>query len=149
MKVTLYIREHGTRRCRKAKPGRNYPMGTIYVLRYGSTWETLPPNLDSTEATVARLNKEIVLFTGKEAAKPKPKPKNDVLTLDILIDIYLTTGRAAEKNWRKHTLQVLHAGTETVPPIMHKDLPARNRRRRPAAVQGLPADPENIHGQED
>ena len=59
MKVSLYIRERGTRRCHKAKPGRNYPMGTIYVLRYGSTWETLPENLDSTEARVAKMRREV------------------------------------------------------------------------------------------
>jgi hypothetical protein len=64
MKVTLYVREHGTRRCRKAKPERTYPMGTIWVLRYGSTWETLPPNLNSIEAVAAKMRKEIALLTG-------------------------------------------------------------------------------------
>lgn len=104
MKVSLYIRNHSTRKYELAKR-RAYPMGTIFVLRYGSTWETLPANLNFTEATTAKMQKEIALFTGKEAPVPKSKPKNDVRTLDILIDIYLTTGRAAEKNWRKHTLQ--------------------------------------------
>ena len=104
MKVSLYIRNHSTRKYELAKR-RAYPMGTIFVLRYGSTWETLPANLNFTEATTAKMQKEIALFTGKEAPVPKSKPKNDVRTLDILIDIYLATGRAAEKNWRKHTLQ--------------------------------------------
>ncbi len=105
MKVSLYIRERGTRRCHKAKPGRNYPMGTIYVLRYGSTWETLPENLDSTEARVAKMRREVELFTGR-TEPPAPKPRTtDAGTLDKLIDVYLTTGRAVEKNWRKHTLQ--------------------------------------------
>jgi hypothetical protein len=38
-RVSLYIRNHSTRRYEKAKPKTSYPMGTIYVLRYGGKWE--------------------------------------------------------------------------------------------------------------
>jgi integrase len=40
MKVTLYTRSHSTRQYQKAK-SKAYPMGTIFVLRYGAKWETL------------------------------------------------------------------------------------------------------------
>jgi len=39
MKVSLYVSEHSTRKYRKAKSTE--PAGTVYVLRYGGTWETL------------------------------------------------------------------------------------------------------------
>jgi hypothetical protein len=41
MKVSLYIRNHSTRRYELTKLSTIYPMGTIFVLRYGTTWETL------------------------------------------------------------------------------------------------------------
>jgi hypothetical protein len=41
IKVSLYVREHGTRRYKTVKRNANYPAGATYVLRYGSTWETL------------------------------------------------------------------------------------------------------------
>jgi hypothetical protein len=51
------------------------------------------------------MQKEIDLLVGKvKPPHPKPKPR-DSQALDVLIDVYLTTGKAAEKNWRKHTLQ--------------------------------------------
>ena len=40
-KVSLYIRNHSTRRYEKVKPKTTYPMGTNFVLRYGGKWETL------------------------------------------------------------------------------------------------------------
>jgi hypothetical protein len=104
-KVSVYVRNHSTRRYEKAKPKATYLMGTIYVLRRGSTWETLTNCSGLADATVAAKRKEIELFTGTiEHPRPKPKPK-DERALDVLIDIYLTTGKAAEKNWRKHTVQ--------------------------------------------
>jgi hypothetical protein len=36
---------------------------------------------------------------------PVPRAAKDRLTLDDAIRIYLTTGKAAQKDWRKHTLQ--------------------------------------------
>jgi hypothetical protein len=41
IKVSLYVREHGTRRYKPVKRNTSYPPDTTYVLRYGSTWETL------------------------------------------------------------------------------------------------------------
>jgi len=41
IKVSLYVREHGTRRYKPVKRNTSYPVDTTYVLRYGSTWETL------------------------------------------------------------------------------------------------------------
>ena len=39
MKVSLYVREQGTRKITKANK-KYYEPGTVFVLRYGSTWET-------------------------------------------------------------------------------------------------------------
>ena len=39
------------------------------------------------------------------ARNPQAKPRKDRLTLDDAVRIYLTTGKAAEKDWRKHTVQ--------------------------------------------
>ena len=58
MKVTLYTRSHSTRQYQKAKP-KAYPMGTIFVLRYGAKWETLPEGTSFAAATAAKLRKEI------------------------------------------------------------------------------------------
>jgi hypothetical protein len=45
-KVSLYIRNHSTRRYEKVKPKTPYPMGTIFVLRYGGKRETLVSSQD-------------------------------------------------------------------------------------------------------
>jgi integrase len=87
MRVNLYVREPITRKYRKAKPTE--PMGTVYVLRFGTTWETTEAT-NWTEAMVAAKRKEIDLMQGW---KPQPKPKRtvvpDVLMLDVAIDNYL------------------------------------------------------------
>jgi hypothetical protein len=68
-------------------------------------WKTLE-DCTSYQEVVAAMQKEIELLTGKaEPRRPKPKPK-DSQALDVLIDVYLTTGKATENNWRKHTLQI-------------------------------------------
>ena len=104
MKVTLYTRSHSTRQYQRAKP-RAYPMGTIFVLRYSAKWETLPEGTSFAAATAAKLRKEIEFLTGA-AEQPRPKPKKkDAGALDVLIDAYLSTGKAAQKNWRRHTRQ--------------------------------------------
>jgi integrase/recombinase XerD len=75
------------------------------VLRYTGKWETLKDCTSYQEGLVAAMQKEIELLTGKvKPPRPKPKPK-DPQALDVLIDHYLGDGKAAEKNWRKHTLQ--------------------------------------------
>jgi integrase len=106
MKVSFYIRNHSTRRYELTKLNTIYPMGTIFVLRYGTRWETLPHGTTFIEARVECLHKQADLITGA-VAKPTPKtrPKSSVKTLDELMDIYLTTGKAAEENWRKSTFK--------------------------------------------
>jgi len=74
MKVSLYVREHSSRKYRKATAKE--PMGTTYVLRYGSTWETTDAT-NWTEATVARLRRETELVQGW---KPAPKIKTQIAT---------------------------------------------------------------------
>ena len=44
IKVSLYEREPISRRYRKLKKNKDYPSTTTFVLRYGSTWETLKVN---------------------------------------------------------------------------------------------------------
>lgn len=107
IKVTLYTRAHGTQKYRKAKQNTTYPQGTIFVLRYLGKWETLKDCPSYQEGFVAAMQKEIKLLTGKvEPPRPMSKPRqNHPQALDVLIDEYLTTGKAAEKSWRKHTLQ--------------------------------------------
>ena len=62
-KVSLYVREHGTRRYNKI-PDRNrpnYPSTTSYVLRYGSTWETLTVD-NLSDATAKRIEPDLELL---------------------------------------------------------------------------------------
>jgi Phage integrase, N-terminal SAM-like domain len=87
MKVSLYVREHSSRNYRKATPKE--PAGTIYVLRYGSTWETTSAT-NWTEANVARLNKQAQLFQGwVPPAKVRPVKQSTELMLDAAMDQYL------------------------------------------------------------
>lgn len=131
-KVTPYIRNHSTRRYEKVKPKTTYPMGTIYVLRYGGKWETLKDCSGITEAFGAAKRKEIELLTGSiELPHPKRKAQ-DAAALDVLIDKYLSNGRAVQKNWRKHTRQAYALGAEAVSTIaqtISEDQAARNRGR--------------------
>jgi len=109
IKVSLYIRHHKTQEYEKAE-NTIYPHGTIFVLRYSGKWETLKNCTSYQEGFVAAMQKEIELLTGKaEPRSRKPKPKAPQ-PLDVLIDVYLTTGKAAENNWRKHTLQAYALG---------------------------------------
>ena len=88
MKVSLYVRDHSTRSYRKPKSIE--PMGTIYVLRYGSTWETIKA-ANWAEATTARLRKEIDLVQGwRPQPAPKRTPVREVPMLDTAIDAYLS-----------------------------------------------------------
>src|SRR5258705_11946718 len=102
-KVTLYVRPtKGNRTPQRVKSGDIYPMGTVYVLRLGSKWETVDCD-NTSEARVAALRKEIELHTGKsEAPRPKPRPKvKDNGALDGLIAKYLIEGRGTHRNCRK------------------------------------------------
>jgi integrase len=94
MKVSLYVREHSSRKYRKAS--KNEPMGTTYVLRYGSTWETITATT-AIEARIAMYNKQIEIAQG---SKPQPKvkvAKSTVLMLDAAIDGYLSEIKAGRK----------------------------------------------------
>jgi hypothetical protein len=101
MRVSLFIRERGTRRYRSANPKTLYPAGTIYVLRYTLNgkriWETLPTGTTHHTAKVSAMEKECAFLKG-EAITPllKPKPARVVkpevpagtLMLDAAIDQY-------------------------------------------------------------
>jgi len=119
--VSVYTRPHGgSRTPQKANPNEIYPVGTTYQLRYGSKWLTLKKgcpilNLEEdcpsvAEAQICAIRLRTLLFTGATAApqaQPRQKPKPEVQTVDKQIDNYLygTEGKAAQKDWRKHTLQ--------------------------------------------
>ncbi|MGA2644905.1 MAG: tyrosine-type recombinase/integrase [Candidatus Sulfotelmatobacter sp.] len=86
-----------------------------YHLRYPKNgkwvWEAVGP--DSTVAMDLRASRSVgVSAKAVKAPVPAPEPvhraveaKKERLKLDDAIRIYLTTGKAAEKDWRKHTVQ--------------------------------------------
>ena len=87
MKVSLYTREHGSRQYKKHNPKASYPAGTIWVLRYGSTWETLDvANLS--EATTLRIRRQMKIDGGLLPTRKAPKQPT-VLMLDKAKDDYL------------------------------------------------------------
>ena len=95
MKVSLYVRDHSTRKYRK--PRITEPMGTTYVLRYGATWETIEAK-SLLEADVARRRKEIDLLQGWKPKSKKPaQGKPEVPMLDQAIDVYLDEIRQQRK----------------------------------------------------
>jgi hypothetical protein len=128
--VTLYIREHGTQRYKRAKKDK-FPEGTIFILRYALRprryrWETLKTCKSYGEAEVERSSRELEILRGKvlgknepkrdEKARPRPAQapatdKTSPQNLDVLLDEYLSrgkfegTGEAAEKDWRPRTLR--------------------------------------------
>ena len=91
VKVSLYVREQSTRKYTKATK-RSYPLGTIFVLRYRGTWETVEA-LTVQEAHQKRAAKELALLEGWH--KPKPKPKE--FMLDAAMDQYLSEIHAGRK----------------------------------------------------
>jgi integrase/recombinase XerD len=86
MKVALYTRERGTRRYTKHNPKKTYAFDTLWVLRYGSTWETLDANALG-QATSLRLRRQIELDGGWRPVR-QAKP-HKVLMLDSALDTYL------------------------------------------------------------
>ena len=95
MKVSLYVREHGSRQYSKHNPKKRYPFDTIWVLRYGRTWETLDAKSLS-EATTKRIYRQIELDGGWLPQRKAPKEPT-ILMLDAAKDKYL----AEIKNGRK------------------------------------------------
>lgn len=92
MKVSLYTRQHGTRKYTKVKDTRSnhlFPSGTIYVLRYGSTWETTnAPSL--IEARILVLRRQLELHQGCRTPKVRAQKEPAVLMLDRAMDQYLS-----------------------------------------------------------
>ncbi|MFZ0738668.1 MAG: hypothetical protein WAM96_16350, partial [Candidatus Acidiferrales bacterium] len=87
MKVTLYTRDHGTRQYRKHNPKKGYPpAGTIFVLRYGRTFETIEANSLS-EATTIRIRRQMEIDGGWLPTRKEKEPT--VLMLDAAKDKYL------------------------------------------------------------
>jgi integrase/recombinase XerD len=99
VKVSLYTRESGSRRYQKVpKRGRDYPSTTTFVLRYGSTWETLKVN-NLASAISERIQRELDLLRGWiPTAKPTvTKDAAPVLMLDAAKDQYLAEVEAGRK----------------------------------------------------
>jgi len=95
MKVSLYVRERGTRKQKKHNPKKIYPVNgsIIWVLRYGTTWETLDVK-SLGEATTLRIRRQMELDGGWRPQR-KEKPQTiTVLMLDKAKDDYLVqTGK--------------------------------------------------------
>ena len=101
--VSLYLREHSTRKYVRADPKIQYPLGTIFVLRYTHpngkrAWKTLPASLSYKEALLKAHLLQIALIAGYDnEGVPLPaltpvKPRvvqPDVPMLDAAIDRYL------------------------------------------------------------
>jgi integrase len=92
MKVSIYVRKHATRKYRKVTTAQ--PDGTVYVLRYGSTWETINAT-NWTEAIIAQLKKKAALLEGWRPKVEKKKPAG--LMLDAAMDQYLSEVKAGRK----------------------------------------------------
>ena len=99
-----------------------------YHLRYKrdgkDTWEAVgtDPNtaLSLRASRAIPMGGEPLIIVAKPSSKPSVSSTNvakrapdgmaTARTLDFAIDEYLTTGKAAEKDWRKHTLQCYTLG---------------------------------------
>lgn len=111
-KVSLYVRQHGSREFVLADGKTKYPYpSTIFVLRYKQggkrIWETLGPNHDYNLALAKAKMREADLLRGlapyspppKSVATPKPaKRAGEVLMLDVAIDRYLHDVRHKAKS---------------------------------------------------
>jgi hypothetical protein len=129
LKVTLYIRittPDGKRKMCKpfyASRGRLKPLYAAdakgnslghhpegeYYLRYAGRTEAVGNDpyvaLDRLEERKAELRGSSRADSPTKLSQPVEHKSARVTTLDDAISEYLTTGKAAEKNWRKHTLQ--------------------------------------------
>ena len=88
-----------------------------YYLRYAGKWEAVGNDpyvaYDRLEQRKAELRQSARTDSADSPGQPsravKPQPAR-ATTLDAAITEYLTTGKAAEKNWRKHTRQCYTLG---------------------------------------
>jgi hypothetical protein len=87
MKVTLYTREHGSRRYQKHNPKKIYAARTIWVLRYGRTFETIKANSLS-ETTMLRIRRQMELDGGWRPQRMEKPETVTVLMLDKAKDAY-------------------------------------------------------------
>lgn len=89
MKVSLYVRQRGTREQEKHNPKESYPQdgSIIWVLRYGKAWETLDVKTLS-EATALRIRRQMEIDGGLLPTRKVPKQPT-VLMLDKAKDDYL------------------------------------------------------------
>jgi integrase len=106
MKVSLYVRDRKSREQHLAKPKKTYPMDTIWVLRYGKTWQTLDGTLTYVEAAAKAAAKTIELLTGvpqKTTVARKPATPD---SLDTLIDAYLNSTKKtnSHRTWLAYKL---------------------------------------------
>src|SRR5579864_5231815 len=90
MKVSLYVRQRGTRKQTKHNPKKSYPQdgSIIWVLRYGTTWETLDVK-SLIEATTLRLRRHIELDGGWRPITKVTVKAPIIQMLDKALDGYL------------------------------------------------------------
>jgi hypothetical protein len=124
LKVTLYIRivtpEGNRKMCKpvyasrgRLKPlhaqGFGYQPDGEYYLRYAGKWEAVGNDpyvaLDRLEERKTELRGSARADSPTNQPHTVERKSGRVVTLDAAITEYLTTGKAAEKNWRRHTLQ--------------------------------------------
>lgn len=87
-KVTLYIREHSSRKYKQAT-AKWYDVGTVFVLRYKSRWETLG-SISYGDAIRASLERSLQLMNGwKPPVTVQKQAETGVLMLDEAKDTYL------------------------------------------------------------
>ena len=136
MKVSVYVREHGSRKFVLANPKAKYAYpNTIFVLRYKQdgkrVFETLGPNHNYSLALAKAKMREADLLRGNAPytpSAPKPQPKIDgPVMLDAAIDRYLDNKRHKAKSTTqgyKWTLQQFFAavGNKPVDTLTEQDL---------------------------
>ncbi len=90
MKVSLYVRQRGTRKQTKHNPKKSYPQdgSIIWVLRYGTTWETLDVK-SLIETTTLRLRRQIELDGGWRPITKVTLKAPIIQMLDKALDGYL------------------------------------------------------------
>jgi hypothetical protein len=139
--VSLFVREHRTRKYAKANPKILYPLGTIFVLRYRESngkrvWKTLPPSLSYKEALVKAHLLQIAVIAGHDnegVPLPAPTPvkpkvvQSEVPMLDAAIDFYLeNTATRSDKtvSGYSRTLRQFYksTGNRSLADLTEKDL---------------------------
>src|SRR5271165_594359 len=114
--VSLWIRPKGCSSQIKptyfdSKQTRLKPQEGEYYLRYAGKWEAV--GSDPLLALDAKAAKEKLLRDVERGVVPitealphlNPPAEEARLSVGAAISTYLTTGKAAQKDWRKHTLQ--------------------------------------------